>query len=279
MDHLYVLEGLDFSAERTRYRECLVSVGGMVTTALAEATRLGCATQVLSVIGDDAPGRSAARALRDAGVGTRYLRRSTRVPTTVAVVFVERRSGERRFVVADRREIERRAPPLDLAPIRRGAALLVDGHFPADAERAVRLAAECGVPVVGDFSRPSREVRRLLPFVNHAIVPESFAEVFTPGRPRDTLTRLRDEFGCNPVVTMGARGGLWLDGARVRRFRTPRVRVRDTTGAGDVFHGAFTAGLLQGLPLERNLERAARAGARCCTVLGGFPSVARVVSR
>jgi sulfofructose kinase len=209
------------------------------------------------------------RALRAAGVDTRGLVLSERVPTTVAVVLVRSRDGARRFLVPMRRGIERRAPDLDLSPIRRGSVLLVDGHFPAQAARAVRIAAERGVPVVGDFHRPTPEVMRLLPHVDFAIVPEEFARTFTPRRPSDTLQRLRDEFGGRPVLTLGARGGLYLDGSRVRRFHTPRVRVRDTTGAGDAFHGAFAAGLVQGLSFERNLARAAACGARCCARLGG----------
>jgi sulfofructose kinase len=275
VDHLFLLDRLDLAGERTRYREWVVSAGGMVTTAMAEAARLGCASQVVSALGDDDAGRWVRRELRAAGVGTRYLLGSRRLPTTVALVLVARRSGERRFVVADRAAVERRAPRLDLGGIRRGAVLLIDGHFARDARRAVRRAAERGVPVVADFHRPTPDALRLLPDVDHAVVPESFAAAFTPDRPRDTLYRLRDEFGCNPVLTRGARGGLWLEGARVRRFEAPRVRVVDTTGAGDAFHGAFAAGLVQGLPLARNLARAARSGARCCGALGGVASVAR----
>jgi sugar/nucleoside kinase (ribokinase family) len=277
VDQLYVLDGLELDGERTRYREHVVSAGGMATTAMAEAARLGCASQLVSVLGDDAYGREVRRQLRAAGVGTRLLLRSARVPTTVAVVFVAHRGGARRFVVADRRAVERRAPALDVRSVRRGAVLLIDGHFPDDALRAVQRAAEQGVPVVADFHRPTPAALRLLPFVDHAIVPETFAAAFTPGRGRDTLFRLRDEFGCNPVLTQGARGGLWLAGARVRRFRSPRVRVRDTTGAGDAFHGAFAAGLAQALSLPDNLARAARSGARCCTGLGGVASVVRSV--
>jgi sulfofructose kinase len=114
---------------------------------------------------------------------------------------------------------------------------------------------------------------RLLPHVDYPVVPEEFARRFTPGRPFDTLRRLHEEFGGRPVLTRGARGGLYLDGARVRRFHSPRVRVRDTTGAGDAFHGAFAAGLAQGLPFPRNLARAAACGARCCTRLGGVAPV------
>ena len=273
VDHLYRVERLDAEEERTRYSERVVSAGGMVATALAQAALLGCDAHLLSVVGDDDHGRFARRSLRAAGVDTRRLVLSEELPTTLAVVLVGRRSGARRFLVPDRRGLERRAPDLDLAPIRHGTVLLVDGHFPAQAARAVSAAAQRGVPVVGDFNRPSASVLRLLRQVDYPVVPEEFAERFTPGRARDTLFRLRDEFGGQPILTQGARGGLYLEGARVRRFHTPRVRVRDTTGAGDAFHGAFAAGLAQGLPLERNLARAARCGARCCSRLGGIAAL------
>lgn len=273
VDHLYRVERLDAEEERTRYGEHVVSAGGMVATALAQAALLGCGARLLSVVGNDEYGRFARRSLRATGVDTRRLVLSDELRTTVAVVLVERRSGARRFLVPDRRGLERRAPDLDLAPIRRGTVLLVDGHFPAQAARAVAAAAQHGVPVVGDFNRPSASALRLLRQVDFPVVPEEFAERFTPGRTRDTLFRLRDEFGGQPILTQGARGGLYLEGARVRRYRTPRVRVRDTTGAGDAFHGAFAAGLAQGLPLERNLARAARCGARCCSRLGGIAAL------
>ena len=273
VDHLYRVERLDAEEERTRYGEHVVSAGGMVATALAQAALLGCGARLLSVVGNDEHGRFARRSLRATGVDTRRLVLSDELPTTVALVLVERRSGARRFLVPDRRGLERRAPALDLAPIRRGTVLLVDGHFPAQAARAVAAAAQRGVPVVGDFNRPSASALRLLRQVDFPVVPEEFAERFTPGRTPDTLFRLRDEFGGQPILTQGARGGLYLEGARVRRYRTPRVRVRDTTGAGDAFHGAFAAGLAQGLPLERNLARAARCGARCCSRLGGIAAL------
>jgi len=279
VDHLYRVERLDAVEVRTRYAERAVSAGGMAAGAVVQAALLGCRARLLSAIGDDEPGRFARRMLRDAGVDTRGLVLSDRIPTTLAVVLVHRKSGERRFLVADRRGLERRAPRLDLAAIRRGSVLIVDGHFAADAARAVELAAERDVAVVGDFARPDRHVLRMLHHVPHPIVPEEFAERFTPGRPRDTLFRLRDEYGGEPILTQGSRGGLYLEGARVRRYRAPRVAVRDTTGAGDAFHGAFAAGLAQGLPFERNLARAAACGARCCTGLGGVAtmlSLARV---
>ena len=275
IDHLYLVEGVDRASERTRYTGRLVSAGGMIATALAQAAQLGADAHVLSLVGDDPEGRQVRRRLRALGVDTRRLLRSSQLPTTVAVVLVDRRSGARRFVVPDRRALERQAPDFDLTPIRPGAVLLIDGHFPAQARRAVRWAREVGAPVVADFHRPSPPVLALLPFVDFAVVPREFAEAWMPGGVRETLERLRDEFGATPVVTLGAQGGVWLDGARVRRFRSPRVRVVDSTGAGDVFHGAFAAGIAQGWSLERTLARAARAGALACTSLGGMGRLLR----
>ena len=164
-DELYLVEDHDPDASRIRYRERVVSVGGMVATALAQAAALGCRCQILSVVGEDAPGQRVGRELRARGVGTRSLLRSARCPTSVAVVLVSARDGGRRFVVPDRRTVERRAPRFDLGPIRRGTLLLVDGHYPVQALRAVRQARARGAIVIGDFSDSRPDYHRLLSFV------------------------------------------------------------------------------------------------------------------
>jgi len=267
IDHLYRLEDIAFVGERTRYTERRVEVGGMVSNALAQAARLGCRARLLSLIGNDADGRLARRRLCEAGVDTRRLLGSDTLPTTIAVVLIGDRDGDRRFITAHRAPLERRAPAFDLAPIRPGSVLLIDGHFPAQARRAVRRAHRRGVPVVADFSDPRPDYLALLPWVDHPVLPETFVRRWAPGDPADAVRRLHGEFGAVGVVTLGARGGLYWDAGGVRRYSSPRVR--DTTGAGDVFHGAFAAGLAHGLPLAEIVARAARAGALACTALGG----------
>jgi sulfofructose kinase len=170
--------------------------------------------------------------------------------------------------VPDRRRLEARAPALDLSALTRTSILLVDGHFPAQALRAARRARALGAVVIGDFHRDTAAVRRLLPFVDHPIVPLEF--VHSRGSdPRRTLRDLAAAGGGTPVVTLGRRGGIYLERGRVRRFRAFAARVVDTTGAGDVLHGAFAAGLAHGLPFAACLELGARAAARACTALGG----------
>jgi len=269
VDQLFRVERLDLEHPRTRWLERRTATGGMACNATLQAASLGCRAELLSVIGDDSEGRFLRRELRRGGVGTRRLVVSRELPTTVAVVLVAERGGERRFIVPDRRGLERSAPELDLGGIDARCVLLVDGHFPQQALRAVRRARRLGATVVGDFSRPRPALLALLPYVDFPIVPEEFALAYGDGDPRRALRRLRDRFGGAPVVTLGARGGLSLNAGRLRRYRARRVAVRDTTGAGDAFHGAFAAGLAHGLAFDACIDLAARAAARCCRTLGG----------
>ncbi len=270
IDHLYVVEHLRLEETRLRYGERLVSSGGMIGTALAQAALLGCEAHVLSLHGEDAEGRFVRRALRAAGVKTARIVRSRDASTTVAVVLVERRGGERRFLVPDRRELERRAPPFDLSLLDPRSLLLVDGHFPAQALRAVKRARRVGAKVIADLNRPRPGSLALLPYVDYAIVPLEFGARWAGGDPERLLRRLRAATRGIPVVTLGARGGIYLEGDRVRRYRAHRVPVVDTTGAGDAFHGAFAAGLCLGLELAAALDLAAHAAALNCGALGGM---------
>ncbi len=79
------------------------------------------------------------------------------------------------------------------------------------------------------------------------------------------------------VVTMGERGA-WSQarGGEPREVPACEVRVVDTTGAGDVFHGAFTWSVAQGSDLGRAIEFASAAGAAATTALGGRGAVPAV---
>jgi len=270
VDELLVVDDLKLADTRTRYRELLRSPGGMMSTALAQAAQLGCETHLLSQVGRDAGGRFIVRELRGRGVVTRRLHRSDAHDTTVAYVLVDRRSGERRFIVPDRRELESSAPDFDLSPIDRDTLLLVDGHFPQQARRAVERARSRGARVIADFHAPRPEYLALLPFVDYPILPEEFAEAWGVGNARETLRVLHSRYGGTPAITQGRRGALVLHEGRVHRVPAPRVRVRDTTGAGDVLHGAFAAGLAHGRDVSGALQLAVRAAALSCTALGGL---------
>jgi sugar/nucleoside kinase (ribokinase family) len=83
-------------------------------------------------------------------------------------------------------------------------------------------------------------------------------------------------------VTLGARGAMLLDGDRLHHEPAFSVAVSDTTGAGDVFRGAFIAAFLRGDPPEDILRFANAAAAISCTRLGainGVPTLSETLAR
>jgi sulfofructose kinase len=70
------------------------------------------------------------------------------------------------------------------------------------------------------------------------------------------------------AATLGHEGVLSWDGKHFHHASAYRVPVADTTGAGDIFHAGFIYGLLQGWPLERQLDFACAAAALNCTAVG-----------
>src|SRR5690606_19712282 len=84
-----------------------------------------------------------------------------------------------------------------------------------------------------------------------------------------SLPALHERHGLRVAgATLGADGVVAWDGRRLHRVAAYRVATVDTTGAGDVFHAGLLFGLLQGCPLERQLDFVCAAAALNCTAVG-----------
>lgn len=241
--------------------------GGQVATATLAAARLGLRTAYAGVVGDDAAAERVLAPLRVAGVELSRVRAVPGARTRTAVIAVERKSGERAvFGHRDPRLGAGRAALAALA-LDEARLLLLDGSDFAVALPLARQARARGVPVLLDLDAAAPEAEELLAFVDFPVVSQSFAERCY-GSPVAALSRLAALGARLPVVTLGARGAVaWWEG---EPLASPAfgVDVVDTTGAGDVFHGAFAWGLLEGLGVVPLLRVANGAAACACTGLG-----------
>lgn len=181
VDHLYVVERLDPSAERIYYVERRVTGGGMIGNALTQAARLGCQTHALSALGDDADGRFVRRCLRAAGVITRRLVVDAGCPTSIAVVQIDRRTGERRFLVADRRA--RCARSSAARPSSRWARAAASTWREIACGAFARRACACGTPPVR-ATRSTGPSPRPAPGASSCARPSSGARVPAPSAAR-----------------------------------------------------------------------------------------------
>jgi sugar/nucleoside kinase (ribokinase family) len=141
---------------------------------------------------------------------------------------------------------------------------------------AARLAREAGAHVTCDLESIGARTGELLRELTVPILAQGLPEALTgEDDPEQALRRLDAPHARLRCVTMGTQGALLLEGDRVHRVAALHVDVVDTTGAGDVFRGAFIAALLRGLAPEAILRFANAAAALSCTkagALGGVPT-------
>jgi ribokinase len=166
------------------------------------------------------------------------------------------------------------------ALIRSSRVLFVDRFGMPGMLRAARLARAAGIPVVADLETAGQPgVAQLLKLVNHLIVSEEFALQHTRSdHPAIAVARLRARGHDVAVVTCGERG-CWF---QERAWLLPRhhpafpIKAVDTTGCGDVFHGAYAFALARGRPLGDRIRLASAAAALKATQRGGQAGIPRL---
>jgi sugar/nucleoside kinase (ribokinase family) len=219
-------------------------------------------------LGDDEAARLHGDAFQREGVEARLIRVAGGA-SPQSLILVDG-AGER--TVLCRRDDRLVLEPGDLDPewIVQARALLVDGHDTAAATTAAGWARNAGIPVIADLDETYPGVEGLIENIDFLIVSRDFPLRLTGGSSlEEALRAIQYRFGCAlTAATLGQDGVLAWDGERFHRRPAYRVRAADTTGAGDIFHAGFIYALLQGWPLDRQLDFACAAAALNCTAVG-----------
>ena len=137
-------------------------------------------------------------------------------------------------------------------------------------------AARCGLTIILNPSPCDQAITGCdLSKVGWLVLNEVEGEQITGEREGQAILRaLADRFPqTGLVLTLGSGGAFCWDGDEVIYKPCFKVKPVDTTAAGDTFLGYFVAGLAQGLPLKRSMERAAAAAAIAITRQGAAPSI------
>jgi len=239
--------------------------GGQTASAVVACQRWGLRTRYVGKIGDDDAAKFQLDEMSREGVDAQWIV-APGCMSQSAYILVDQQSGERTV-------LWKRDPQIALQPqdLRRGwiedaRVLLVDGHDTAAATQAASWAHEEKIPVLGDFDNRYPGVEALLQYVDIAVTSKDFPERLTSEKSLlKSLPKIRTEFKCRLTgATIGRLGAILWDGARFHLCPGFRVRTVDTTGAGDIFHGAFAYGLVNGWPVEAQLEfSCAAAGLNC----------------
>jgi sulfofructose kinase len=257
--------------------------GGPVGTACVAAARLGARVGYVGTAGRDLLAELKLRSLYQDGVDLSRLARRDGPEEHVIVVYVHEETGERVFspVRGWGRVAPLRGEELDRDYITAATYLHLDGLDCTAALQAARWMREAGGTVCLDGSktdgRPlAPEMAELVKHVNILICASGFGRSLTGHADLWQSAQAMLALGPTVIVQTEGEAGSYTTTA-TERFHTPAfpVDVVDTTGAGDVFHGAYLVGLLRGWDLRSVAHFASAVSAIKCTRLGGRPGIPR----
>jgi sugar/nucleoside kinase (ribokinase family) len=271
MDTICVLPRFPEPNAKIHMDEVRTEPGGQVATALATCTRLGLKARYIGSVGTDDFGKAQIASLRAEGLDL-HVREVEGAASQIAIILLEQGVGERTILWRRDPRLQYPAGELRREMITGGRVLHLDGCDSEAAIQAARWARQAGMPVVIDIDEIYDEsTHELLKLTDYLIAGSDFAQ-----DPHE----LADRYGC-PVagITLGAGGAVFWNRNRLLKSAAFRVPVADTTGAGDVFHGGFIYGLLQGWAIEDVIRFAHAVAAMKCMHIGarrGIPNLAQV---
>jgi sulfofructose kinase len=280
-DTLLVVPHFPAYAGKIPFEEEIISPGGQVASAVVACAGLGLRAKYIGTVGDDERGRIQMDSLLASGVNLDHVQRRHGCPNQSAYIIIDRGTGERTVLWS--RPDCLRIDPAEIGPeqILCGRLLHIDGHDTPAVAHAARIAHDAGIPVTVDVDTIYHGFDRVLPYVDYLIASSEFPAQWTNERdPFRALEMIQNEYGMRvAAMTLGAHGALALENGRFLYSPAFVVNCVDTTGAGDVFHGAFCYSVLQGMSLADALDFSNAMAALNCTALGarggirGLPEV------
>jgi sugar/nucleoside kinase (ribokinase family) len=270
VDHLCIVPHYPAFNSKVKMLEYSKQGGGQVATAMVTCVRLGLRAKYIGKVGDDEFGRFSLESLAKEEVDVSEVVVEKGAYSQFAFILIEEGSGERTIIWDRDDTLKIHLHQLKKESICSGKVLHLDTHEIEASIQAARWAREEGIPVVLDAEKVKEGTGELLRWVDILIAdstfPKSMIGCEDAREGLEKLQKLGPPFVC---VTLGNEGSLALYQGEI--FESPgfRVNCRDTTGAGDVFHGAFIYGMLQEWEIDEIIQFSHAAAALKCRSLGG----------
>ncbi|MBO0454913.1 carbohydrate kinase family protein [Candidatus Enterococcus murrayae] len=263
--------------ENQKYRipdrhECM---GAPAANAAYLCGTWGAETSLIARIGNDLFGQEILQTLKTGKVDISSLYVDHKQATSISCIVVNEQNGHRTILNSPMKE---QKFPIVL-PQRSPDVLLVDGH-----ELNVGLEAITKYPnavSIMDAGTYKPELKELIQAVDYLVCSEDFAYQATGIRIRleeikllkEVFKQLRILNKNQIVITIGDQGCIWQDKKLIYHFPAFKVTPVDTTGAGDIFHGAFAFCTDQRRPLEDSVVFSSAASALSVKKIGGQTSI------
>lgn len=268
-DRIYSLSTLPDGGGKYQANHYMETGGGPAATAAVAIARLGIDVDFIGRVGDDSSGKTLLHELQRWGVNTGFCRQYPNARSSQSAILVDEQ-GERIIVNYPGPDLDTDAQWLESLDFTRYDIVLADVRWHEGTLKSFALARAAGVTTLLDADMTPQDITPLVALADHAVFS-------TPGLKRMTgrddaeegLRLAANKTEGKVYVTLGGEGAFWLEDAQLCQQSAFSVGVVDTTGAGDVFHGAMAVALAEKMPIAQAIRFASAVAAMKCTQPGG----------
>lgn len=268
----------EFPTENKKYRinKHICCGGGPASNGGYLLAKWGMETTMVSIVGDDYYGDKVVEDFKNIGANTEYLLQYPNHNTSSSIIIANLSNGSRTIITAKRDPIRKLDREVNITD---ADAILIDGEHPETAMEV--LQKNPNAISVLDAGRLTEDTRALGKMVTYVVCSHDFAEDFsgkkTDIRDFNTLVEIYEElkeyFKTNIIITLEENGSFTKIDEQYKNIPSVKVKAVDTTGAGDIFHGAFTYFIAMGYVLEEAIRYASITSAISVTRIGSRFSI------
>lgn len=272
VDYIAVVE--DFPAENTKVplKNRMMEGGGQGGTSSCCISQLGGKVACVGTLGADDEGRFCLKRLKDYNVITNYFKIMHGGRTPIAYLFVTESNGNR-TIIYEKNDLPK-IGIIDIPPdlISQASVILLDPettYLGAD----LRALAAKNTKIVYDCERWRDGISDMMQAADYFAPSSEFLDAkelqFRSGGLPERIFELNRMVRGTLIVTNGENGAYFISAGRLHRVPAPQIRVKDTTGAGDNFHAAFSYAVSQGYGLQRSVKFSVAVASLSCREYGG----------
>lgn len=268
-----------YPQENDKYsiEESLEAGGGPAANAAYLLAKWGVKTGFVGLIGEDIYGERIIREFQEVDVDLSLIEIEKNYPTPFSTILINKENGSRTII---NRKLPHRGLKINKQLLEniQPKVILVDGHeLEASLEILERFPKAISLLDAGSLKEATEILARK---VDYLVASEKFAKQYSTIEDLDSaenykkcMDRLKKLSPQQVVVTLGDQGLIYDKQGEIIKLPAYNAKAIDTTGAGDIFHGAFAYGLLRDFSLMKNLKFSSATSALSVEKLGGRQSI------
>ena len=247
--------------------------GGPASNGAYLLAKWGIDTGIASIVGNDYYGQRVLEEFNNVNANTKYLELHDNHTTSSSYIIANMSNGSRTAITSKRSPIRKLTQEIT----EKVDLILIDGEHPETAKEVLLNNPEA-ISIL-DAGRLNDDTRELGKMVTYVICSHDFAEEFS-NKKTDTkenlieiYEELKEYFKSNIIITLEEKGSFVEIDNDYYIIPSVKVKAIDSTGAGDIYHGAFAYFILSGYSLEDAIKYASISGAISVTRIGSRNSI------